>query len=605
MLSETFVHRASQAFVPFLLIAIGLGLGLAVRRPGSRFERLARAIGTPFLAFVFLTTLGEVARRLPASWGLAMGVALVPPTSRVQAAERLRAQLFAEPKDVARARTILALDAVIERCERSTEDALRLHLADEASRIAERCGTHSVAARAHYEEGDFERATAEYREARKKAPEAPLELTELTAALVSGHHEEASRLLREGANREGFITKASFVCLANAIDTKVARPGATLPKSPTDDQCNLLAEWFSTTRADGPGVANLERTLPRCDDAWSTGERGIFGHGRPPVELPASAARVSLDPFVTMDERTDEEGWNAPVLQSFGAISESHRARGRWLSLLGLHEAALAQFDRGLASIGPRAADPSLEALGAEVRALEPDSVKRLPSCQTAVRVPATSPLAARVRAIPGAASPYFEAEAWSNVRAGLILERARALARDFRVADARRALAQLPSGGGPDVRTDVLDLRETFAKAAARKLSAHRDEELEALVATGNGKVIAEALIKRKSSGVGIIDVVGRSLPEGREALVPFVAYEAKLECGSCGVYSLLRSLGDHGRMAAAVGDTSTMARTSAARDRILRTNQVGLHQDPDWALILHVVDRMFAAREWERGLH
>ena len=587
--------------MPFLIVSAGIGIGLAARRPGSRGERIARALGTPALALVFMLALGEGARRLPASWDLAQGVALVPPTSRQHAAEKLRARLLAEPKDLARARTILALDAVLDRCAPSAADALRLHLADEASRIAVRCGTHAMAARAHYEEGDFERAGMEYRAARKNAPEAPLELTELTVTLVGGHHEEASQLLRNAANHERLFTKAAFVCLANAIDLKTARLGAAIARSPTDDNCNLLAEWFSASRADAPSVADLERTLPRCDGAWGDGQQGSCARGCRPVELAATTPeRGTLDPFSTMDDRTENEGWTAPLLQSFGAIPEAHRVRGRWFSLLGLHEEALAEIERGLAALGPRAAEPSLESLGAEVRAHEPESVQRLPNCRTALRVPATSPRAARVRAHAGAASPYFEADVWSDLRTGLILERARALARDFRVADARRALQERPSGRGPDLTTTFLDLRETFAPATARFLSP-QDSELAELLATGDGELIATALTKRGRDGVGIVDLVGRALPVRRQALVPFVGVEAKLQCGSCGVYALLRSLGDHDRMAAAVGDTTTVARTTAARDRILRTSRIGLHQDPDWALILHVADRMFAGREWE----
>lgn len=543
MLSEPFIRHAPSLYLGYLLVAVLVGIIVASVRRGSLGKRVQRAVVSPAVAFMALSLLGEGASRLRASHSVAMGLALVQPTSRDRATNKLRAELLSDltPK---RAELVVALDDLYGDCQRSATDALRLHLPEVAARIALRCGTHALAARALYEEGFLERALASFREERQSRPDGRLTLSELTASIAYGAPGEAARLLREAARREAYPSNESFACVASALDVRKGVPGATLRRNPTDGRCNLLVEWLSPSRATAPLVTALREQLARSDgiptDTHGTSGRAWGGDGVPYRPAP-------FNPFFAIDEDIDDEGWRAPVLASFGIRVGGHRSRARWLSSIGLHEGALREIEQGLTALGPATNDP--------------------------------------------------QNGRWQRI--GFELERARIHARELHDGEARQALLDMgPCDGGFDLGT--LDLRATFSPDAARRLRGVRGE-LEDAVASGDGARLAEALRAQKLSGVGIVDVVGRSLPVRREALVPFVAYDSPLDCAACGIHTLLRRLGERRRMGLAVGDELTVRRTEAARDRILASARGGFsfETDADLAMLLHVAEGMFAERD------
>lgn len=548
MLSEPFIRHAPSLYLGYLLVAVLVGLLVASVRRGSLRERAQRALVSPAVAFMALSLLGEGASRLRASHSVAMGLALVQPTSRDRATNKLRDELLSDLTPT-RADLVVALDDLYGDCQRSATDALRLHLPEVASRVAHRCGTHGLAARALYEGGFIERALASFREERRSRPDGLLTLSELTASIAYGAPGEAARLLRDAARREAYPSNESFTCLANALDVREAAPGATLTRNPTDDLCNLLVEWLSPGRKTAPLVASLRARVAESDRGAPPLE-GTSGRAWPLDSVPSRP--VPFDPFYAIDAGIEDEGWRAPVLTSFGIAVEGHRSRARWLSSIGLYEGALHEIERGLTAL----------------------------------------------------VTAGHDGQGGKFLRDALGIERARIHARELRDAEARRALAEIaPSFGGGGLDAGMLDLRATFSPEAARRLHAARGA-LEDVVATGDGARLTEALRAQKLSGLGIVDLVGRSLPVRREALVPFVAYDSPLDCAGCGIYTLLRHLGERRRMGLAVGDGFTVRRTEAARDRILASEgkRFSFEGDADLAMLLHVAERMFEERDRSR---
>lgn len=567
MPSLVFIDHASELFFGSLAFALLVGLvrSAAPRVPLRR--RFARLFGTPLVFLGLLVTVAHLASSARPSFGPAMALALVSPVSRVGAVRKLGAWIRENEKTPLLVEQLVALDLTAHDCAAAESDAYRYRARSSWPKIGSLCGPSPLAARALYEDGHLDEAAVAFERARISRPGGRLEIDELSAYIVTKRVAVAIPSLRMMS-----VGSWQFACLADAL----AEHAGTKDPGPSsrDERCgDVLAPIFVAPPSFHHPTRG-ERTPPRCAP-----HREIED---PPTQQPCSPEPPAYVPAVpsTFPIATERDG---------------AQERAGWLLAIDDFRGALATIEPELAKYGsaPRAYSDEPrkqhEELLADVRKDDPGNVWIDASCNAEARVPPGHPLAARVasdRARFDPARDAVEREAFWN--------RALALGWAYSVAVAsldgeqsrlyleRAAGSPLPRG---TLGTFGLDRAHpiflAFTSEAARDELSGLDPALVDAAAAGSGTALAARLRALDASGVGVADIVGRTIPNGRAALVSFSRFDARLDCDRpradksiqtrCSLFSLVGALGKRHRVARAVGDEDTMRESRQAIDRLV----------------------------------
>lgn len=588
MISSYFISHASHVFFGALGAASAFGVLRAAARGLSRSRRATRLVGTPLLFFVLLMTTAHAASYAPATTSPAMAFAMVSPVSRLVAARKLTTLIRTHEKSPRSVESLVAADLVADDCARAESDAYRFRARSSWPGVLRACGPSDLRARALFEDGELEASAVAFQAARAARPSTPVTIDELTAYALTHRAAVASAVLRASAKGLPVGDANGLTCLAEAFERVggLRRDGS----EPVASAACVEVHAAMSPERDTPLPAPSETTcVPHAKTEPRSTGGGIVIPDTPDPLDPLPAAAAAGDPL----------------------------QQARWLSQRDDAIGALAIVDRELARYAwtpPRYTSRDHERHAVLIARAEADRRQNVwvrADCTEEVRVPSGHPLAEEVAAERAAYDPSLAAAELANARG-----RDAALEEAYRTAidalDGPRAEAYRARRLGtvsepwmleseklrPDPRAPLL---LGFSPEAAWRALRDDDKEVREAAKAGSGTRIAERLRALEGSGRGTIDLLGATIPEGREALRAFVAFDARLDChraapeGSrCTALSLVRALGDRHRMARAVGEPSALRETEDALERLLRHDGGAWLHDASLERLLAVADRV-----------
>jgi hypothetical protein len=214
-------------------------------RPKTR--TVSRALMAPLGVFVVLCAIGEAAVRLHSP--LAWAVATATPFRRNDALGLLRDDVHlstrATPERIDRA---VDLDRLRGKCGDAADDAFAHHELARAATLAADCNEPWREAGIHVAAADFPRAADAFARARKRDAHLPFTLSEATAYIVAGKHDQAALALRGLARGwdDARAARARLECAAlyeEHRDPQTGEPEAIASLEASDDRdgaCSLL-----------------------------------------------------------------------------------------------------------------------------------------------------------------------------------------------------------------------------------------------------------------------------------------------------------------------------------------------------------------------------
>lgn len=584
MFSSSFIDHLPHVFFGSLGVALLVGVVRSAAPAGAGLtpgRRAARLVGVPLAYLALVVGLGHAASFAPATSAAAMAFALVSPVSRAGVARKLAARIRANEKTDRALAELVALDLAVRDCEAAQSDAYRFRARATWPRVVAACGPSERAARALFEDARFEDAAVAFESARRARPGARMEIDELTAYVLAKHTEFAAATLR--AMEPHGPRPGALSCMADAIATY---GGATAPPSERS-RCQAMGLVFDFPSVPKPRYEARRWAPSTCaphrkagsDDSSQQQACGVdHPYFAPPglilafasdeTDPPAAIARWRLHvddaagAFGVVDRELESYSWAAPLYAR--ALREEHQALMR-----------LAQRDY-------------------------PELVWIRTDCHEELRVPAGHPLAERAARDRELYDPARDAADQANLEGR---EEALAWAYDVAVEgldgarakryEARSSRGPAAAGEPATFRDRRLPLLLAFSSEAARAFfgasaalddaalgdAPLRDEAVRDAAIAGSGTRLAERLRALDVSGAGVVDVVGLTIPEGREALASFSRHDARFACHEvgrrsgprCSVVALLGALGARHRVARAVGDERTVRETREALDRVI----------------------------------
>lgn len=579
MISPLFITHASRVFQVALATAALLGLLRAAAPRISREQRGWRLVGTPLVFFAWVMAAAHAASFAPPTNAPAMALAFVSPVSREIARRKVRDMIRASEKTAQSVETLVLLDLAAGDCEGAQADAYHSRARSSWPAVSRACGPSDMQARALFEDGELEEAAVVFEAVRAGNPTRPISVDELTSYALTKRASVASAALRVSAKG--------------------------LPPGGGDNERKCLAEAFER-------VAGLrhEWTEPVLSSMC------VNVHHAVTPEASLAPSESGPGPFAgcVPHQRTDRpsrgcgftgrEDLSAP--SPFAAAGDEPARHANWLSQLDDTAGALAVVDRQLAGFAwgqplyTREQHERHSILFDQVQAQDAGNIWVRADCTEEMRVPANHPLAKEVAADRALYDPSRGTAEIDNEWA-----RNAALEHAYRIAldglDGERARGYRARHSRTEASVTFLGdtrLPLLLAYSPADVDAALRDQDaiLREAAKAGSGARIADRLRAQQSSGLGILDVVGKTIPEGREALRAFLAFDARLDCHRtapaglrCTALSLVRALGERHRMARAVGDALTLRESEASLARLLQHGGGAWLRD---TLLLRVLD-------------
>jgi len=606
MLSPSFVDHTPHLFFGSLGVAFLVGLARSLPPRLTRERRLSRLLGIPLVYFVLLMALAHAASFAGPSFEPAMAVAMVSPVSRLTAVRKLGSKIRESEKTERDVETLIALDLAIHDCPSAESDAYRYRARATWSKVNMVCGPSESAARSLYEDGKLEEAAQAFEAARKARPDTRLAIDELTAYVLTKRATVAGAALRASKTKLLFVD--DLKCLADAVEV----------------HAGVRTEW--STSALSPDCATL---------------REHFGPGQP-VPSPPRDGRVATNGETVCVPHRNTEARDHEIHQQCGGDGRFHFdepipvpseaddpiVRAAWLTQLDDPEGALEVMDRALRTFTweppayTQAQRDEHASLLAAAQDEDPGLLWIRADCTQEIRVPAHHRLVKRVEAdralydskrdLADQANLALRDEAlrWAHVFATDGLDGVRAqgyLARH----SARPSTPGDFTTWTPDVR---LSLLLAHSSESARRAFEGRDQGLIDAAVAGSGTRLASRLRALDDSGQGTLDVLGKTIPEGRTALQSFSRYDARLDCHRrtypmdqrgprCTPLSLVRALGERHRNARAVDDRPTVRETREALDRMVQHEGGAWLKDQRLARLIEQADRMLTVPESSEG--
>lgn len=606
MISTSFIDHASHVFFGSLGLALLVGLARSAAPRLTRGRRLARVIGVPLVYFALVMASSHVASFAPPTNAPAMAVALVSPVSRLTATRKVAAFIRENEKTDRAVEVLVALDLSIQDCRAAASDAYRYRARTTWPKVNQACGPSESAARALFEDGKLEEAALAFEAARnaQRVDGAWMAIDELTAYVLTKRSTAAGAALR--ALKPKSVVADDLECLANAVETYA---GSTTVRGPASGS----PECFDLHTALAPVSAPVVSGVPH------------------PVATMTCAPRRDTEPRV--DFRPDHSGVDAysfrpdELVRFASEAGGSRRLRAQWLLQIDDYEGALEVANRELRTytwnppLYSKAVRDEHEALLASLLNEDPGNLWIRADCSKEIRVPKNHPLAqrwAKVREAYDAARDQADRINLRN-RDQAAMWAYRLAVESLDAASAQTYFARIsaqPSGPGelttfvPDHRVELL---LAFSSEAAHRVFDGSDSILHDAAVAGSGTRLAARLRALDASGEGTVDVIGKTIPEGRDSLSAFSRYDARLACDRrtipmdqsaprCSALALVRALGVRHRVARAVGDALTVRESKEALDRVIGHDGGAWLRDQRLAVVLDVADRLLTKHEAER---
>lgn len=556
MPSPFYLGHVSTGFVALLAASVLYGLVRAGERGLTRSRRAARAFWTPLFFFVAVMVAAHAASFAPPSSRFAMALAVLSPAHREKVARKLRPRVLAETKTDETVRGLLELDRVAFGCPEAVADASLLRADGAWARIDAACGPSVASATAAYHDGRLADAANQFSAARaRSSSKSKATVEELSSLLLLDRRSDALALVRSEKREPGPAADA-LGCLEDALVLYAENRSGPLRHS-LSGACYALGGTFASEHA----AARDER--PLCTR-----------HVRPRRAPPCAAGCIESgvpDPIASLR--------NVAGPSFFG---RERIAKAAWLVRVARAKEASALFDEELLALGT--AEPLYPStlVAARERFLD-DLVEEVPGsvfvdedCFTKVALPPGHPRAKEAHAFD---VRYDERRDAAD--RGRLFERDEVLARAATAAldagDLARAEGYIARRTSAPLRSSTLALRHAFSRADAGAALYGREHEAFESAVAGDGAALARDLRAIGGSGVGTIDVVGATIPLGRDELRAYSRHEARLRCHegvdnvACGPGALAVALGGRVRVARAVGDERTAKESQEAIARLL----------------------------------
>ena len=609
MVSTSFIEHASHVFFGSLGLALLIGLARSAAPRLTRGQRVARLGGVPLMYFALLTGVSYAASFAPPTFASAMAVALVSPVSRAIAVRKLGALIRENEKTERAVEGLVALDLSIHDCRTAESDAYRYRARATWPKVNQACGPSESAARALFEDGRLEEAALAFESARKERPGAWMAIDELTAYVLTKRSSAAGAGLRAIDPRRLYVD--DLKCLADAVEV----------------YAGLSTKW-------GPGAGSYECDVLREEFGPKSAQPPPPWYGVPDPVAPTTCVPHRYHRDTKSQELAKRHGYGYgaenypfhPELAPFASEAADPSSRVSWLIQIDDYQGALDVADRELrrftwnAPLYPEVLRKEHEALMASAESEDRGNLWIRADCSKEIRVPAQHPLAKRVAkdrelydaqrddTDRGNLWARDEATQWAYKIALLALDGVRAQA-----YWTRHSRAFMPGELITPTPEASISLLVTFSSASAAVAVDRRDTALRDAAIAGSGTRLASRLRALDASGVGTLDVVGKTIPEGRAALQSFSRYDARLDCDRrtnpmdqraprCTALALVRALGVRHRVARAVGDIVTIRESQESLDRLLGHQNGAWLRDKRFTVLFDQADRMLTVPEGER---